>query len=76
MRTQKACSGTNWRENRKFKPPFPHARIYRRPDKRSIARCLLKNPLARGFFGPCVDPNRLTPTQFDYFTRAQMRFTS
>ena len=43
--------------HRKFKPPFPHWRLYRQPRKLTTTPCLLKIPPARGFFGLCVDPS-------------------
>src|SRR6186713_1191417 len=55
------------KSNHRFHDP----RLYRWPDKRSIRRCLVKISLSRGFFVPCVEPNRLTSCHFDRFARAQ-----
>lgn len=37
------------------------------PTDGQFAGCSGNVSLARGYFGPCVDPNRLTPTQFDHY---------
>ena len=45
-----------------LKHVFLYCRLYRRPRKRSIARCLVKIPRSRCLFESYIVPNRLTPT--------------
>ena len=51
--------------------PFHSPQLYRRPGKRSIARCSMKTPLSRWPFSPFTGPHRLWPTPFDRFARAR-----
>ena len=50
---------------------FHRPQLYRRPGKRSIARCSMKTPLSRWPFAPFTGPHRLWPTPFDRFARAR-----
>ncbi len=50
---------------------FHRPQLYRRPGKRSIARCSVKIPLSRLPFAPFTGPHRLRPTPFDRFARAR-----
>src|SRR6476661_3520957 len=55
--------------DRNLKPPFPRLRLYRRPEKRSTARCFVKISSRGDYLSPVSA--RIASTQFDRYTRAR-----
>ena len=59
------------RANRNLNASIDCPRLYRRPDKRLIGRCLVKILLLRCLFERYVGPNRFSSTQSGRFARAR-----